>query len=118
TVSVSITGGAVVTGANAADVPHTMTFSGAVTGTGSLTKNGSGSVNFTSPNISFPGAVTVNSGSLGIGGQTGAVTVAAGGALTPIGTLNAQAASSINGKLAIRYDASASTFPGHLHSQG
>ena len=118
-VPVSITGAAVVTGADAADIPHAVTFSGpvSVTGAGTLTKNGSGSVSFTSPNVALPGVVTVNSGTLGIGGQTGAITVAATGALTPIGTLSPQAASTINGKLAIRYDAPGIS-PGRIHSQG
>ncbi|WP_035604161.1 autotransporter-associated beta strand repeat-containing protein [Haloferula sp. BvORR071] len=118
TVPVSLTGAAVVTGADDLDAPHAVTFSGSVDGSGSLTKSGSGSVSFTSPNVAFSGTVSVNSGSLGIGGQTGAVTVASGAALTPIGTLNAQAASTVNGKLAIRYDVEASVLPGHLHSQG
>lgn len=117
-VPVSLSGAAVVTGADALDVPHAVTFSGAVSGTGGLTKNGSGSVSFTSPNVSFPGTVAVNSGNLGIGGQTGAVSVAAAGALTPIGTLSPQAASTIDGKLLVRYDASSSIAPGRIHSQG
>ncbi len=118
TVPVSLTGPAVVTGADALDVPHTVTFSGNVDGTGTLTKNGSGSVSFTSQGNSFTGAVTVNTGTLGLGGQTGAVTVTSTGALTPRGTLTTQAATTIDGTLAISYDADNQFEPGHLHSQG
>jgi autotransporter-associated beta strand protein len=119
-VPVSLTGNAVVTGADAFDTAHSVHFSGSVNGTGthSLTKNGSGSVSFDSSNISFAGPVTVNSGTLGIGGQTGAVTVASAGKLVPHGVLSAQAASAIEGTLAIRYDVDALVAPGRIHAQG
>ncbi len=118
TVAMSLTGPAVVTGADAADVPHSVTFAGSVDGTGSLTKNGSGTVSFTSPNIAFTGAVTVNSGTLGLGGQTGAVTVAPATTLIPRSTLSAQAASTVEGTLAIRHDEANGLYPGRLHAQG
>lgn len=60
----------------------------------------------------------IDTGSLGIGGQTGAVTVAPAGKLVPRGTLTAQAASTIGGTLAIRYDVDALLAPGRIHSEG
>jgi autotransporter-associated beta strand protein len=117
TVPVSLTGPAVVTGADSLNVPHAVSFSGNVTGTGSLTKNGSGSVSFFSQGNAFSGTVTVNSGTLGLGGQSGAISVAPTGSLTAIGTLNAPP-SSIDGKLAVRYDADALVYPGRIQSSG
>ncbi len=87
-------------------------------GSGSLTKNGSGSVSFTSSNIAFTGTVTVASGTLGLGGNTGAVGVGSAGTLIPRGTLSPQAASIINGTLGIRYDVGNLLLPGRIHSQG
>jgi autotransporter-associated beta strand protein len=112
TVPVSLTGPATVTGADDLNAPHTATFSGAVDGTGSLTKNGSGSVSFTSPNNAFSGTVTVTSGTLGL-----AVSVAAGATLIPNGTLNPQAASTVDGTLGIRYDVGNLVVPGRISSQ-
>lgn len=117
-VPISLTGPAIVTGADASDTPHTVTFSGRVDGAGSLTKNGSGSASFTSPDNSFSGAVSVNSGTLGLGGQTGAVTVATGATLIPNGSLRPQAASTVSGTLGIRYQVGNSIAPGGIHSQG
>ena len=117
-VPVSLTGAAVVTGADASDVAHAVTFSGNVTGTGTLVKNGSGSVSFTSSNNAFSGAVTVTAGTLGLAGQSGAVGVGADGTLIPSGTLSPQADSTINGTLGIRYNVDNLVAPGRIHSLG
>jgi autotransporter-associated beta strand protein len=105
TVPVNLNGPAVVTGAGPADEPHVMTLTGATTGTGSLTKNGAGTVIFSSAATNFSGPTTVNAGTLGLGGQTsGLITVNTGTTLAPQGVLAANGGAVIDGTLTLAYD--------------
>lgn len=112
TVPVNISGfPSVVTGSSAADTPYTISLHGPVTGSGDLTKNGSGTVLFTDPTNNYQGAVIVNAGTLGLAGAASSFldfTVNEGGKLLPIGVLGVTNTANINGGLSIRYDASAS----------
>ena len=67
------------------------TFSGVLTGTGSLSKQGSGTTTFTEVSTSYSGTATVSGGTLLINGTLGGVSsliqVASGGALGGGGTL-------------------------------
>jgi autotransporter-associated beta strand protein len=99
---------AVVTGADAANTPRTVTLSGPVTGVGQLRKTGAGTVLFTNPANIYQDAVTVESGTLGLAGAaTFGITVQSGGVLAPQGVLNSSFGATIDGGLAIRYDGSA-----------
>ncbi|MEY4488927.1 MAG: hypothetical protein RIQ79_1435, partial [Verrucomicrobiota bacterium] len=101
---------AVVTGADASDVAHTINLQGTVSGVGSLTKNGSGTVLLSSPANGYQGPTIVNGGTLGIAGlTTQAITVNANGALTPLGALTAELGGIINGRLNISYNATPTT---------
>jgi autotransporter-associated beta strand protein len=104
-VPVNLNGPAVVTGSGPANEPQVMTLTGATTGTGSLTKNGAGTVIFSSAASNYSGPTTVNAGTLGLGGQTGGlVTVNAGTTLAPQGVLSANGGAVINGTLSLAYD--------------
>jgi fibronectin-binding autotransporter adhesin len=104
-VPVNLNGPAVVTGAGTADEPHSMTLTGATTGTGSLTKNGAGTVIFSSQSNNFSGPTTVNAGTLGLGGLTGGlITVNTGTTLAPQGVLAANGGAVIDGTLSLAYD--------------
>lgn len=105
-VPVSLTGSAVVTAADETDTPYTATFSAAATGSGSLTKNGSGTAVFSSASNNFSGAATVNSGTLRLAGTAGSVSVAETATLSPIVALTATGGGSIDGTLAATYDGS------------
>lgn len=99
---------AIVTGADDLGAPHTITLQGAATGLGALTKDGAGTVRFTSPSNDYFGPTLVNAGTLGLGGHTSdVITVAAGATLAPEGALTADTGASIEGNLAIAYAASA-----------
>lgn len=106
TLPFTFTGGS-FTGSDANDVPHTITLYGALTSTGGLVKNGSGTVIFTSPSTTVSLATTVAAGTLGIGGLIEDITVAAGATLAPQGELVASFGATIEGTLAIRYDSTA-----------
>lgn len=105
-VPVSLTGSAVVTAADETDTPYTATFSAAATGSGSLTKSGSGTAVFSSASNNFSGAATVNSGTLKLAGTAGSVSVAETATLSPIVALTATGGGSIDGTLAATYDGS------------
>ena len=105
TVPVNLNGPAVVTGASQADEPFVMKLTGPTTGTGTLTKSGAGTVIFSSQSNNFSGPTTVNTGTLGLGGQTsGLVTVNTGTTLAPQGVLAANGGAAINGTLSLAYD--------------
>ena len=105
-VSINGIGAAVVTGADETNTPHTITLQGAATGLSALTKEGAGTVLFTSPATDYYGPTLVNAGTLGLGGRTSsAVTVSAGATLAPQGQFNALAGASVDGNLAIGYNA-------------
>lgn len=104
-IPVSLTGTANVTGSDASDTPHTITLSGKVGGTGALNKNGTGTVLLTSPENAFTGEVTVSGGTLGVGGNSGGVTLSDGATLVPNGLLTSQSPagySTLGGTVAIR----------------
>lgn len=109
TLPVAINGSpSIVTGADELDAPRTITLQGAATGLGALTKNGAGTVRFTSPSNDYFGPTLVNAGRLGLAGHTSdVITVAAGATLAPEGALAADTGASIEGNLAIAYAASA-----------
>ncbi|MGU3496664.1 autotransporter-associated beta strand repeat-containing protein [Xanthobacteraceae bacterium A53D] len=66
---------------------HTSVFNGAITGTGGLTKTGTGSLGLNGANT-FTGTTTVSGGSLSVGGSlAGSVTVEDGAALFGRGTI-------------------------------
>jgi autotransporter-associated beta strand protein len=111
TIPVSINGfPATVTGSDASDTPHTIDLQGAATGLGALTKNGSGTVLLSSPANSYFGPTIVNGGTLGLAGlTTDLVTVNTGATLAPQGILTAELGGTINGSLAIGYNAAAPT---------
>jgi uncharacterized protein with beta-barrel porin domain len=74
------------------------TYSGAISGTGSVIKSGSGTVTFSGAN-NYNGQTSVNSGSLLVNGSISSnTTVAAAGVLGGTGTINADVTS--NGQLA------------------
>jgi len=99
----------IVTGADDLNAPRVITLQGAATGLGALTKNGAGTVRFTSPSNDYFGPTLVNAGRLGLAGHTSdVITVAAGATLAPEGTLTADTGASIEGTLAIAYAGSAS----------
>ncbi|MEO5914508.1 MAG: autotransporter-associated beta strand repeat-containing protein [Luteolibacter sp.] len=105
-VPVSLTGTATVTAADEVNTPHTVTFSGATTGSGSLTKSGAGTALFTSPSNNFSGSTTVSAGLLGLRGQAGAISVAAPATLAPQVLLKSSTGATIDGTLSISYDGS------------
>ncbi len=99
---------AIVTGDDDLGAAHVITLQGAATGLGALTKNGAGTVRFTSPSNDYFGPTLVNAGRLGLAGHTSdVITVAAGATLAPEGALSADTGASIEGNLAIAYAASA-----------
>lgn len=101
---------AVVTGASPANVPYSVTFTGNTTGLGALTKNGAGSVFFTSSANDYYGPTTVSAGTLGLAGRTSdVVTVQADGTLAPQGVLTADTGMTLDGTLAVRFDSAAAT---------
>lgn len=99
---------AIVTGDDDLGAAHVITLQGAATGLGALTKNGAGTVRFTSPSNDYFGPTLVKAGRLGLAGHTSdVITVAAGATLAPEGALSADTGASIEGNLAIAYAASA-----------
>jgi len=79
------TSGSIGTGAVTDDgyliwnLSSTTTFGGAITGSGTFTKFGSGSLTLTSTNLAYTGATTVSNGTLIVTGQVVPSTVALGG---------------------------------------
>ncbi len=97
-----------VTGADDADTPHTITLHGTAAGLGALTKDGAGTVRFTSPANDYFGPTLVNAGRLGLSGHTSdLITVAAGATLAPEGELAADTGAVIEGTLAIAFSSTA-----------
>jgi len=98
----------VVSGSDSANNPHTVTLSGAVTGVGGLRKSGAGTVLFTNPANVFSDAITVESGTLGLGGSaTFGITVNAGAKLAPQGVLSSSFGATIDGGLSLTYEGGA-----------
>ncbi len=107
----------VITGADEADAPHTVTLHGPATGLGALDKNGSGTVLLTSPANDYFGPTNINGGTLGLAGKTSdVVTVNTGGTLAPQGVLIAEFGVTLDGGLAIGYQAGAETPVSRLES--
>ena len=116
-VPVTLGGFASVTGSDASDTPHTITITGPVTGTGVLTKDGSGTVLFTSPSSDIADTLTVNSGTLGFGGRTSNMLVVNGGAtFAPQGVFNADFGANVDGRLSIGYNSAGSPAVSRLES--
>ena len=125
TLPVSLGGtGAVVSGSDAGDLPHTITLQGAATGLVSLTKKGSGTVIFESPDNNFFGPTVVETGVLKLAGATSQpVTVNSGATFAPVGAfsvdsddINTFTGNVINGTLAIGYNSLAATPVSQLRS--
>lgn len=109
----------IVTGASPANVPYSVTFTGNTTGLGALTKNGAGSVFFTSSANDYYGPTVVSAGTLGLAGRTSdVVTVQTDGTLAPQGVLTADTGLALDGALALRYDSAAATPVDRVESPG
>lgn len=84
----SITGNALVDGTLAFNRADAVTFSGVVSGSGSLEQTGSGALTLTGDSAAFAGATTVGSGRLVVNGSLGGdLSVLAGARLEGIGTI-------------------------------